>query len=178
MRATRPAKAANPSNGGPASAEPSREASQRTVTPGSPYRAEKRRGERNLVETAAIMGSFTTLAAAARTAGVVDMLSEQGPFTMFAPTDAAFSKLPTAERNALLKDKARLTQVLTYHVVPGIVKAPKAGSPRAATTLNGAELTITATDGGFTVNDARVVRTEIVASNGVIHAIDTVLVPR
>lgn len=141
----------------------------------SPYRGYASRSERNLVETAASAGSFKTLATAIRAAGLVDSLSGKGPFTLFAPTDSAFAKLPKAELDRLLGDKARLSQVLNNHVVPGIAKAPKEGSPRSATAVSGTELKITAKDRGFRVNDARVVNGEIIASNGVIHAIDTVL---
>jgi uncharacterized surface protein with fasciclin (FAS1) repeats len=132
----------------------------------------------NLVETAASAGNFKTLGRAIRAAGLTSTLSGEGPFTIFAPTDEAFAKLPKAELDALLEDTARLTQVLTYHVVPEIVVAPKAGAPRLATTVHGAGLKITAKNRGFRVNDAMVVKTEITASNGVIHAIDTVLMPR
>jgi uncharacterized surface protein with fasciclin (FAS1) repeats len=180
MTSTRAARAAtSPPNGGSTTTAPSSAMPEPTSRPRSPYRAGKRRAaEANLVETAAIAGSFTTLAAAVRAAGLVDALSASGPFTMFAPTDDAFTKLTRAELDALLADKAALTRVLTHHVVPEVVKAPTPGSPTAATTLNGSELTITAKDRGFRVNGARVVKTQIRASNGVIHAIDTVLMPR
>jgi len=140
--------------------------------------ATRRRAEQNLVETAAIAGIFTTLGTAIRAAGLVDTLSGKGPFTMFAPTDAAFAKVPKADLDALLNDKARLRQVLTYHVVSRIVSAPKQGSPKTPTTIHGAALEITAKDRGFRVNDAKVVHNELLASNGVIHAIDEVLLPR
>jgi uncharacterized surface protein with fasciclin (FAS1) repeats len=184
MKATRAAKAADlMPNGAPTSAESSSATPQAVAEQSSPYRAEKYRPEKyrpekNIVETAATAGSFKTLGTAIRAAGLVDMLSGKGPFTLFAPTDEAFAKVPQADLDALLKDKAELTQVLTYHVVSDIVKAPREGSPRSATTVNGAELQITAKDRGFRVNNATVVKTEIVASNGVIHAIDTVLMPR
>jgi uncharacterized surface protein with fasciclin (FAS1) repeats len=174
MKATSAPKAADlMPNGAPTSAERSSATPQTLAKQRSPYRAEK-----NVVETAAIAGSFKTLGTAIRAAGLVDMLSGKGPFTVFAPTDEAFAKVPQADLDALLKDKAELTQVLTYHVVSDIVKAPREGSPRSATTVNGAELQITAKDRGFRVNNATVVKTEIVASNGVIHAIDTLLMPR
>jgi uncharacterized surface protein with fasciclin (FAS1) repeats len=131
---------------------------------------------KDLVETAVAAGSFTTLAAALQAAGLVDTLKGPGPFTVFAPTDAAFAKVPKADLDALLKDKARLTAVLTYHVVPGTVMAKdvKAGKVK---TVQGSELTI-ATLGGVTVDGAKVTATDVVASNGVIHVIDRVVIPK
>ena len=131
---------------------------------------------KDLVETAVAAGSFTTLAAALQAAGLVDTLKGPGPFTVFAPTDAAFAKVPKADLDALLKDKARLTAVLTYHVVPGAVMAKdvKAGKVK---TVQGSELTI-ATLGGVTVDGAKVTATDVVASNGVIHVIDRVVIPK
>ncbi|HJU66620.1 MAG TPA: fasciclin domain-containing protein [Gemmatimonadaceae bacterium] len=153
-----------------------------------PYRAEPRRvnprrGENSILETAAERGTFRTLAGAIRSAGLVDLMSGKGPFTLFAPTDEAFARMPQLERETLLKDKASLAEVLTYHLVRERVKAPTVGSPRTATTVNGATLTITVKNRGFRrrgfkVNDAKIVKTEILASNGVIHAIDSVLTPR
>jgi uncharacterized surface protein with fasciclin (FAS1) repeats len=110
-------------------------------------------------------------------------MSGKGPFTLFAPTDEAFARMPQLEREALLDDKASLAEVLTYHLVRERVKAPRVGSPRMATTVNGATITITVKNRGFKrrgfkVNDAKIVKTEILASNGVIHAIDSVLIPR
>lgn len=166
------------SNGTPTSAEPSSTAPQTIIEPSSPYRSPTSRTEKNIVEMAENAGYFKSLGRAIRAAGLVDTLSGKGPFTMFAPTDEAFAKLPKADLDALLEDTARLTQVLTYHVVPEIVVAPKTGSPRLATTANGAGLKITAKNRGFKVNDAMVVKTELIASNGVIHAIDRVLMPR
>jgi uncharacterized surface protein with fasciclin (FAS1) repeats len=184
MKATTAPKAVElMSNGTPPSAKPSSVTTQPIAKKSSPYRAEKVRTEkslveRNLVETAAVAGFFGTFGRALWAAGLVDMLSGTGPFTVFAPTDEAFAAMPKADLDALLEDKAKLTQVLTYHVVPEIVIAPKEGSPRLATTVNGAGLKITAKKQGFRVNDATVVKTEILASNGVIHAIDTLLTPR
>jgi uncharacterized surface protein with fasciclin (FAS1) repeats len=152
-----------------------------------PYRAEPRRtnprrGENSILETAAERGTFHTLAGAIRSAGLVDLMSGKGPFTLFAPTDDAFARMPQLEREALLKDKTSLAEVLTYHLVRERVKAPKVGTPRTATTVNGATLTITVKNRGFRrrgfkVNEAKIVKTEILASNGVIHAIDSVLIP-
>lgn len=130
----------------------------------------------DLVDTAVKAGNFTTLVTAVKAAGLVDTLKGPGPFTVFAPTDAAFAKVPKATLDALLADKAALTKVLTYHVVPGKVMAAdvKAGMVK---TVQGQELTIK-TDGGVMVNNAKVVAADVAASNGVIHAIDTVLMPK
>lgn len=153
-----------------------------------PYRAEPRRvrargGENSILETAAARGTFNTLGGAIRVAGLVDLMNGKGPFTLFAPTDEAFARMPQSEREALLNDRGSLADVLTYHLVRDRVKAPTVGSPRTATTVNGAQITITVKNRGFKrrgfkVNDAKIVKTEILASNGVIHAIDSVLIPR
>ncbi len=129
----------------------------------------------DIVDTAAKAGNFKTLAAALKAADLVKTLKGKGPFTVFAPTDEAFAKIPKADLDALLKDKAKLTAVLTYHVIPAKVMASevKAGD---APTVNGKPLKIT-TEGGVMVNNAKVIRTDVTASNGVIHAIDTVLLP-
>ena len=130
---------------------------------------------KDLVDTAVAAGNFKTLATALQAAGLVDTLKGPGPFTVFAPTDAAFAKIPKADLDALLKDKAKLTAVLTYHVVPGKVMAAdvKAGKVK---TVQGGELTVS-TMGGVKVDDAQVTATDIVASNGVIHVIDSVVLP-
>ena len=130
----------------------------------------------DIVDTAVKAGSFKTLATALTAAGLVDTLKGPGPFTVFAPTDDAFAKIPKAQLDALLKDKAKLTAVLTYHVVPGKVMAAdvKAGKVK---TVQGSELTI-ATTGGVMVDNAKVTKTDIAASNGVIHVIDTVIMPK
>jgi len=130
----------------------------------------------DIVDTAVAAGSFKTLAAALQAAGLVDTLKGKGPFTVFAPTDDAFAKIPKADLDALLKDKAKLTAVLTYHVVPGKVMAKdvKAGKVKS---VQGSEITV-ATMGGVTVDNAKVTATDIVADNGVIHVIDTVILPR
>jgi uncharacterized surface protein with fasciclin (FAS1) repeats len=131
---------------------------------------------KDIVDTAVAAGSFKTLAAALTAAGLVDTLKGKGPFTVFAPTDEAFAKIPKADLDALLKDKAKLTAVLTYHVVPGAVMAKdvKAGKVK---TVQGSELTITTT-GGVMVDKAKVTKTDITADNGVIHVIDSVLMPK
>ena len=131
---------------------------------------------KDIVDTAVAAGSFKTLATALGAAGLVDTLKGKGPFTVFAPTDEAFAKIPKADLDALLKDKAKLTAVLTYHVVAGKVMAAdvKAGKVK---TVQGSELTVT-TSGGVMVDKAKVVKTDIVADNGVIHVIDTVIMPK
>jgi uncharacterized surface protein with fasciclin (FAS1) repeats len=130
----------------------------------------------DIVDTAKSVGSFNTLSAAIQQAGLVDTLKGKGPFTVFAPTDQAFAKIPKAQLDALLADKSKLTKVLTYHVVAGKVMAAdvKAGSVKS---VEGSNLTITTKDGGVQVNNANVVKTDVTASNGVIHAIDSVLMP-
>ncbi len=131
---------------------------------------------KDIVDTAVAAGSFKTLATALQAAGLVDTLKGKGPFTVFAPTDAAFAKVPKADLDALLADKAKLTAVLTYHVVPGKVMAKdvKAGKVK---TVQGSEITVT-TAGGVMVDGAKVTATDIAASNGVIHVIDTVIIPK
>jgi uncharacterized surface protein with fasciclin (FAS1) repeats len=131
---------------------------------------------KDIVDTAVSAGTFKTLATALTAAGLVDTLKGPGPFTVFAPTDAAFAKVPKADLDALLKDKAKLTAVLTYHVVPGKVMAAdvKAGKVK---TVQGSELTIS-TMGGVKVDSANVTATDIVADNGVIHVIDSVIMPK
>jgi uncharacterized surface protein with fasciclin (FAS1) repeats len=131
---------------------------------------------KDIVDTAVAAGSFKTLATALTAAGLIDTLKGPGPFTVFAPTDAAFAKVPKAQLDALLADKAKLTAVLTYHVVPGKVMAAdvKAGMVQ---TVQGSSLTIK-TDSGVMVDGAKVTATDIVASNGVIHVIDSVVIPK
>ncbi|MEO6746575.1 MAG: fasciclin domain-containing protein [Caldimonas sp.] len=131
---------------------------------------------KDIVDTAVGAGNFKTLAAALTAAGLVDTLKGPGPFTVFAPTDEAFAKIPKAQLDALLADKAKLTSVLTYHVVPGKVMAKdvKAGKVK---TVQGSELTV-GTTGGVMVDGAKVTATDIVADNGVIHVIDSVMLPK
>ena len=131
--------------------------------------------KQDIVDVAVSAGSFTTLVAAVQAAGLVETLKGDGPFTVFAPTDEAFAKIPKDQLNALLADKAMLTKVLTYHVVAGKVMAAdvKAGM---VPTVEGQSIDVT-TYNGVMVNNARVVKTDIAASNGVIHVIDTVLIP-
>ncbi len=130
----------------------------------------------DIVDTAVAAGNFTTLATALKAAGLVETLKGKGPFTVFAPTDAAFAKVPPEQLQALLKDKAKLTAVLTYHVVPGKVmsKDVKAGQVK---TVQGSSLTVS-TMGGVKVDNANVTAVDIVADNGVIHVIDSVVLPK
>lgn len=130
---------------------------------------------KDIVETAQSAGSFKTLVVALQTAGLVETLKGKGPFTVFAPNDAAFAKIPKDQLDALLADKAKLTKVLTYHVVGGKVMAAdvKAGPVK---TVEGSNLTISTT-GGVMVDQAKVIKTDIAASNGVIHVIDSVVMP-
>jgi uncharacterized surface protein with fasciclin (FAS1) repeats len=131
--------------------------------------------ENDIVDIAASAGSFDTLVAAVQEAALVETLKGDGPYTVFAPNDEAFAKIPPAQLEALLADKAQLTKVLTYHVVPGKVMAADVKTGQV-TTVEGSALTITVGD-GVMIDNANVVKTDIVASNGVIHVIDTVLIP-
>lgn len=135
----------------------------------------------NIVETAVAAGQFKTLAAALEAAGLVDALTGEGPFTVFAPTDEAFAKLPAGTVESLLKpeNKEKLKAILLYHVVPGSVTAKQVMklNGRTVKTLEGASIKVSTTH-GVTVNDARVTKTDVQASNGVIHVIDTVLLPK
>jgi uncharacterized surface protein with fasciclin (FAS1) repeats len=133
-------------------------------------------GDMDIVDTAKAAGSFNTLVAAVQKAGLVETLKGKGPFTVFAPTDEAFAKVPKDQLDALLADKEKLTKVLTYHVVPGKVMAAdvKAGK---AKTVAGNSLTISTDNGGVQIDNANVIKADIGASNGVIHVIDSVVIP-
>ena len=131
----------------------------------------------NIVDTAVQAGSFNTLVAAVKAAGLVDTLQGAGPFTVFAPTDEAFAKLPAGTVDALLKDLPKLKQILTYHVVSGKVMASDVVKLKSATTVQGSDVKIDASNGGVKVNDATVATPDVAADNGVIHIIDTVLLP-
>lgn len=135
--------------------------------------------KQDIVETAVAAGNFRTLAAALQAAGLVDTLKGKGPFTVFAPTDEAFSKLPAGTVESLLKpeNKDKLRAILLYHVVAGDVSAAQVIKMSSAKTVNGQELKIAVQGGTVTVNGAKVIKADIVASNGVIHVIDTVLLP-
>ncbi|MGW8264739.1 MAG: fasciclin domain-containing protein [Longimicrobiales bacterium] len=132
----------------------------------------------NIVELAVDAGSFNTLVAAVKAAGLVETLSGDGPFTVFAPTDDAFAQIPEADLQALLADKEALTAVLTYHVVPGKVFADDVVNLSSAETANGQSVEIKTWDGKVMVGGATVVSTDIEATNGVIHVIDKVLLPK
>jgi uncharacterized surface protein with fasciclin (FAS1) repeats len=133
---------------------------------------------KDIVETAVAAGSFKTLVAAVQAAGLVETLKGKGPFTVFAPTDEAFAKLPAGTVEALLKDKAKLAAILTYHVVPGDVRAAQAMKLSSAKTVNGQSLTIVVKDGNVLIDNAKVVKADIATTNGVIHVIDTVVLPK
>lgn len=130
----------------------------------------------DIVDTAIAAGSFKTLATALTKADLVETLKGDGPFTVFAPTDEAFAKLPKDKLEAILADKELLTSILTYHVVAGKVAAKEVMKLESATTVQGSSVAISI-DGGVKVNDANVIKTDIMTSNGIIHVIDTVLVP-
>ncbi|GAB5374958.1 MAG: fasciclin domain-containing protein [Acuticoccus sp.] len=136
-------------------------------------------GSKDIVDTAVSVGSFETLAAALGAAGLVETLKGEGPFTVFAPTDEAFAKLPEGTVDTLLKpeNKDQLTAVLTYHVVPGAVMAADVVKISEADTVNGAGIDIAVKDGTVMINNARVTAADVSASNGVSHVIDTVLLP-
>lgn len=132
---------------------------------------------KDIVETAVAAGSFKTLVAAVQAAGLVETLKGKGPFTVFAPTDEAFAKLPPGTVEALLKDKAKLTAILTYHVVSGDVRAAQAMKLSSAKTVNGQSFRIMVKDGNVMIDNAKVVKADIGTTNGVIHVIDTVILP-
>ena len=133
--------------------------------------------KKDIVDTAVAAGSFNTLATALTKAGLIDTLKGDGPFTVFAPTDDAFAKIPADQLNAILADKDKLTAILTYHVVPGKVLAADVVKLTSAKTVQGSEVTISTKD-GVKVDNANVIKTDIKASNGVIHVIDTVIIPK
>jgi len=130
----------------------------------------------DIVDTAVSAGQFNTLVKAVQAAGLVETLKSKGPFTVFAPTDAAFAKLPAGTLEALLADKQKLAQVLTYHVVPGKVTAADI-KPGSVQTVQGQFLSLQADRSGVMVNSAKVLKADVMADNGVIHVIDTVVVP-
>ncbi len=131
----------------------------------------------NIVETAISAGSFNTLVAAVKAAGLVETLSGPGPFTVFAPTDEAFAQIPADQLNALLADKEALTAVLTYHVVAGKVMAEDVVKLSSATTVNGQDVDIKVWDGKVMIDDAQVTTADIDTTNGVIHVINKVILP-
>lgn len=132
----------------------------------------------DIVDTAVAAGSFTTLAKALTEADLIGTLKEAGPYTVFAPTDEAFAKLPAGTLEGLLKDKTKLKKVLLYHVVAGAVKAADVVKLSEAATAEGQMIKIVAGANGVTINEANVIKTDIEASNGVIHVIDAVIIPK
>ena len=132
---------------------------------------------KDIVDLAAGDARFSTLVTAVKAAGLVDTLKGKGPFTVFAPTNDAFAKIPKADLDALLADKKKLTAVLTYHVVPGKVLAADVVKLKSVKTVQGGEAKIAAGKDGVTIAGAKVIVTDVAASNGVIHAIDTVMIP-
>ena len=135
---------------------------------------------KDIVDTAVSAGSFKTLTAALQAAGLVSTLKGKGPFTVFAPTDEAFAKLPPGTVEDLLKpeNKAKLVAILTYHVVPGKVLAAQVVKMNSAKTVNGQTLAISVNDGTAMIDNAKVIKADILCSNGVIHVIDSVLLPK
>lgn len=133
--------------------------------------------DKDIVSTAVAAGNFKTLTKALTEAGLVETLQGKGPFTVFAPTDEAFAKLPEGTVEALLKDKVKLTAILTYHVVPGKVMAADVVKLDQAKTAQGKNVAVKVSNGAVSINNARVIKADIVTSNGVIHVIDTVLLP-
>lgn len=135
---------------------------------------------KDIVDTAIAAGNFKTLVAAVQAAGLTDTLKGSGPFTVFAPTDEAFSKLPAGTLEQLLKpeNKERLTAILTYHVLPSRVMAASVKHLNTAKTVNGQAVSISARNGAVMVDNAKVIQADIVATNGVIHVIDTVILPK
>ena len=136
-------------------------------------------GEPDIVTVAATAGDFNTLVAAVKAAGLVETLQGDGPFTVFAPTDEAFAKLPAGTVDSLLlpENKEKLVAILTYHVVPGEVLAADVVQLSSADTVEGQSVNIATDDAGVRINDANVIATDVMASNGVIHVIDSVLIP-
>jgi len=133
--------------------------------------------EKDLVDTAVSAGNFTTLIEAVKAAGLAETLRGKGPFTVFAPTDEAFAKLPAGTLNALLQDKEKLTAVLTDHVAPGSLRAADVVNRDSIETVQGESLTVTANDDGVSIDETQVTKIDILASNGAIHVIDTVVLP-
>ncbi len=133
--------------------------------------------EKDIVDTAVAAGSFNTLVKAIQAAGLVDTLKGPGPFTVFAPTDEAFAKLPAGALDSLLANPKKLKSVLTYHVVAGKVMAADV-KPGKVKTVEGASATIKAMHGKLTIDKAHIVKTDIMCSNGVIHVIDAVIMPK
>ncbi len=154
-------------------------ASAAVLMAGSVFAGNYGKKKADIVDTAVANGNFTTLAAALEAGGLIDTLKSDGPFTVFAPTDEAFAKLPagTVESLLLPENKDQLVEILTYHVVPGKVMASDVVGLDSASTANGSDVAISVQDGNVFVNDSRVVATDISTSNGVIHVVDSVILP-
>jgi uncharacterized surface protein with fasciclin (FAS1) repeats len=152
--------------------------SDNKMTPPVAVESEKKAMNKTIVDIASENSDFSTLVAAVKAAGLVETLSGEGPFTVFAPTNEAFAKLPAGTVEALLKDKEKLTKILTYHVVAGKVMAKDVVGLTSAKTVEGSDLTVKVDNGKVMINNANVTTTDIEASNGVIHVIDTVLMPQ
>ena len=148
--------------------------------PSFAYESKDMKPAADIVDTAVAAGSFNTLAAALQAAGLVETLKGDGPFTVFAPTDEAFAALPEGTVESLLKPENRdqLVAVLTYHVVPGKVTAADVVNLTEAATVNGAKVSIAVVDGAVKIDDATVIQPDVMASNGVIHVIDQVILPK
>ncbi len=144
----------------------------------APVGANGKHMKMDIVDTAVAAGNFKTLAAALQAAGLIETLKGKGPFTVFAPTDEAFAKLPAGTVEALLKDKEKLTKILLYHVVAGNVMAKDVVKLKTAKTVQGSSVKITVKGGKVMVDNANVVKTDIATSNGVIHVIDSVIIPK
>lgn len=144
----------------------------------APAGAADHQEKKDIVDTAVAAGSFKTLATALQAAGLIETLKGEGPFTVFAPTDEAFAKLPAGTVEALLKDKEKLTQILLYHVVSGNVLAKDVVKLKSAKTVQGSSVKINVKGGKVMVDNANVVKTDVAASNGVIHVIDSVILPK
>ena len=150
-----------------------------TVTATAGHHGMKKAMKSDIVDTAVAAGQFNTLAAALKAADLVNTLKGEGPFTVFAPTDAAFAKLPEGTVESLLmpENRDKLVAILTYHVVPGTVTSDKVVKLNEATTVNGADVVIAVSDGSVKIDNATVIQADVKASNGVIHVIDSVILP-
>ena len=148
------------------------------LTANADMKSSSRTASQDIVDTAMGAGDFNTLTKALKAADLVETLKGDGPFTVFAPTDEAFSKLPAGALDELLKDKKKLAAILTYHVVPGSVTSEQVVKLQDAKTVNGQSIKISAMHGNVMVDNAKVVKADIKASNGVIHVIDSVMMPK
>ena len=150
-----------------------------TAVAASPSQSQTSAGTKDIVDTAVAAGQFKTLAAALKAAGLVETLKGEGPFTVFAPTDEAFAKLPEGTVQDLLKpeNKEKLTAILTYHVVPARATSEQVAGMSSAKTVQGGQVKLKAAGGKVTVDGANVIKADVMASNGVIHVIDAVLIP-